>query len=86
MVLLKGILGARDPQGIRPLVLGVLDAEAPAEGAPAHYVLASETCALDIIGATYLRDILPGGTGVDYGARHFFLSVGRPDPAQAVRI
>jgi len=56
----EGILGARDPQGIRPLVLGVLDAEAPAEGAPAHYVLASETCALDIIGATYLRDILPG--------------------------
>jgi amidophosphoribosyltransferase len=42
-------------------VLGVLDAaEVPAEGAPAHYVLASETCALDIIGATYIRDILPG--------------------------
>jgi amidophosphoribosyltransferase len=57
----EGILGARDPQGIRPLVLGVLDAaEVPAEGAPAHYVLASETCALDIIGATYIRDILPG--------------------------
>lgn len=56
----EGILGARDPQGIRPLVLGVLDTEMPADGAPAHYVLASETCALDIIGATYVRDILPG--------------------------
>jgi amidophosphoribosyltransferase len=56
----EGILGARDPQGIRPLVLGVLDAKIPVEGAPGHYVLASETCALDIIGATYVRDILPG--------------------------
>jgi len=56
----EGILGARDPQGIRPLVLGVLGAEVPAEGAPAHYVLASETCALDIIGATFVRDVLPG--------------------------
>ncbi len=56
----EGILGARDPQGIRPLVLGALGTEVPEEGAPAAYVLASETCALDIIGATYVRDILPG--------------------------
>lgn len=56
----EGILGARDPQGIRPLVLGVLGSEVPEDGTPAHYVLASETCALDIIGATYVRDILPG--------------------------
>lgn len=55
-----GILGARDHQGIRPLVLGALGSEIPAEGSPAHYVLASETCALDIIGATYIRDIQPG--------------------------
>jgi amidophosphoribosyltransferase len=53
-------LGARDHQGIRPLVLGVLGDEIPPEGAPAHYVLASETCALDIIGATYVRSIQPG--------------------------
>ena len=56
----QGILGARDQQGIRPLVLGVLDHEIPEVGQPAHYVLASETCALDIIGATYVRDIAPG--------------------------
>jgi amidophosphoribosyltransferase len=56
----EGILGARDHQGIRPLVLGVLGEEMPAEGAPAHYVLASETCALDIIGATFVRNIQPG--------------------------
>jgi amidophosphoribosyltransferase len=47
----KKLVGARDPLGIRPLVLGELD------GAP---ILASETCALDIIGAKYVRDIEPG--------------------------
>ncbi|HIK44660.1 MAG TPA: amidophosphoribosyltransferase [Leptolyngbyaceae cyanobacterium M65_K2018_010] len=56
----NGLIGARDHQGIRPLVLGVLGHEIPQVGAPAPYVLASETCALDIIGATYLRDIQPG--------------------------
>src|ERR1700748_2987389 len=47
----KKLVGARDPLGIRPLVLGDF------EGCP---VLASETCALDIIGAKYVRDIEPG--------------------------
>jgi amidophosphoribosyltransferase len=47
----KRLIGARDPFGVRPLVLGELD------GAP---ILASETCALDIIGAAYVRDIEPG--------------------------
>jgi amidophosphoribosyltransferase len=47
----KKLVGARDPLGIRPLVLGTLD------GAP---ILASETCALDIIGAQYVRDIENG--------------------------
>jgi amidophosphoribosyltransferase len=47
----KKLIGARDPLGIRPLVLGELD------GAP---ILASETCALDIIGARYVRDIENG--------------------------
>jgi amidophosphoribosyltransferase len=56
----QGIIGARDHQGIRPLVLGVLGDDIPREGQPAPYVLASETCALDIIGATYVRDIQPG--------------------------
>jgi amidophosphoribosyltransferase len=45
------MMGVRDPQGVRPLVLGRFD------GA---YVLASETCALDIIGAEYVRDIEAG--------------------------
>jgi amidophosphoribosyltransferase len=47
----KKLVGARDPYGIRPLVLGKLD------GCP---ILASETCALDIIGAQYVRDIENG--------------------------
>ncbi|MFZ4639248.1 MAG: amidophosphoribosyltransferase [Nodosilinea sp.] len=55
-----GLMGVRDHQGIRPLVLGVLGSNPPGEGSPTAYVLASETCALDIIGATYLRDVQPG--------------------------
>ena len=47
----KKLIGVRDPYGIRPLVLGDLN------GAP---VLASETCALDIIGAKYIRDVENG--------------------------
>jgi len=45
------LIGVRDPHGVRPLVLGKTgDA----------YILASETCALDIIGADFVRDIAPG--------------------------
>ncbi len=45
------LIGVRDPNGVRPLVLGkVGDA----------YVLASESCAFDIIGGSYLRDVEPG--------------------------
>jgi len=47
----KKLIGVRDPLGIRPLVLGDLD------GKP---VLASETCALDIIGARFVRDVEHG--------------------------
>nr|MCU0889238.1 amidophosphoribosyltransferase [Rubritepida sp.] len=45
------LIGARDPLGVRPLVLGRLH-----EG----WVLASETCALDIVGADFVRDVEPG--------------------------
>lgn len=51
-----GIIGARDPHGIRPLVIGKMEEE----GNPIRYVLASETCALDIIGAEFIRDVEPG--------------------------
>ena len=64
-----GILAARDPHGIRPLVLGHIGTTTPAEKdcgsqevgyEPCRFVVASETCGLDIVGATYLRDIAPG--------------------------
>ncbi|MEM1302686.1 MAG: amidophosphoribosyltransferase, partial [Pseudomonadota bacterium] len=47
----RKLIGVRDPLGIRPLVLGQLG-----DG----HVLASETCALDIIGAQFIREIEPG--------------------------
>lgn len=49
-----GLMGVRDPYGVRPLVIGIIP------DAPQQYVLASETCGLDIIGAEYLRDVEPG--------------------------
>ena len=63
----KKLVGARDPLGIRPLVLGTLD------GCP---ILASETCALDIIGAKYVRDVENGEVrGVRRGRRAFAQAV-----------
>lgn len=53
------LIGVRDALGVRPLVLGRLG-----EG----HVLASETCALDIIGADFLREIEPGEMVVIEGA------------------
>ena len=69
----KKLIGARDPLGIRPLVLGELDG---------HYILASETCALDIIGARFVRDIDNGEVVVisETGIESL-----RPFPRQAMR-
>ncbi|MFZ2006206.1 MAG: amidophosphoribosyltransferase [Stellaceae bacterium] len=47
----ESVIGVRDPLGVRPLVIGQL-AEA--------WIIASETCALDIIGAEFVRDVEPG--------------------------
>jgi amidophosphoribosyltransferase len=47
----KKLIGARDPLGIRPLILGRLNNS---------YILCSETCALDIIGASFVREIENG--------------------------
>jgi amidophosphoribosyltransferase len=51
MLTQKTLIGVRDPFGIRPLVVGKIKNS---------YVLASETCALDIIGAKYIRDVENG--------------------------
>ena len=69
----KKLIGARDPLGIRPLVLGELN------GCP---ILASETCALDIIGAKFVRDIENGEVVVI--SREGVQSL-RPFPAQRMR-
>jgi amidophosphoribosyltransferase len=45
------LFGVRDPRGFRPLVLGEFDGS---------HVLCSETCALDLIGARYVREVKPG--------------------------
>jgi amidophosphoribosyltransferase len=45
------LIAFRDPNGFRPLCLGLLDG---------GYIVASETCAFDLIGARYIRDIDPG--------------------------
>ena len=47
----KKVIGVRDPFGIRPLVIGKLKES---------FILASETCALDIVGATFLREVENG--------------------------
>ena len=67
------VVAFRDPHGLRPLALGTLDSD-PANSSPAdsnharprdpdtklRYCVASESCAFDIIGAKFLRDIEPG--------------------------
>src|SRR5437868_3929454 len=65
----KKLVGVRDPLGIRPLVLGDLNGKA---------VFASETCALDLIGARFVRDVEHGEMVVvdEKGLRTF-----RPFPA-----
>jgi amidophosphoribosyltransferase len=47
----EALMGVRDPLGVRPLVLGRLEDA---------WILASESCALDIIGARFVRDVEPG--------------------------
>jgi amidophosphoribosyltransferase len=51
------VIGVRDPHGFRPLCLGRLDTGDAAHGG---WVLASETPALDIVGATFVRELEPG--------------------------
>ena len=63
----EALMGVRDPLGVRPLILGRINL---AEGG-VSWVLASETCALDIMGAEFVRDVEPGEIVVidDQGVR-----------------
>jgi len=71
----NALVGVRDPRGFRPLVLGRLkDA----------YILASETCAFDILDAEYVREIQPGELVViDEDGVHSFFPFADQPPAQA---
>jgi amidophosphoribosyltransferase len=78
------LIGVRDPNGFRPLCLGHLPATAEAE---AGWVLASESPALDVIGATFLRELEPGEMVVIDGAevRSFHpFPAGRIDPTLCI--
>ena len=76
----SALIGVKDPYGIRPLVLGKKD-----DG----YVLASETCAFDIIGAEYIRDIENGEMVIidKLGIKSYQLHEGiKPRPCMSVFI
>ncbi len=64
----EGLVGVRDPLGVRPLQLGRLDG---------GWMLASESCAFDIIGAEFVRDVAPGELIVinDEGVRSHRISL-----------
>jgi amidophosphoribosyltransferase len=70
------VIAFRDPQGLRPLALGVI----PGEGdlAPA-YCVASETCALDLLGARYERDVEPGEAVIlnEHGLKSLRIATGQ---------
>jgi amidophosphoribosyltransferase len=67
------LIGVRDPNGLRPLCLGRLDA--------GGWVLASETPALDVVGATFVRELNPGEMLVIDGDDHQSLA---PFPAERI--
>jgi amidophosphoribosyltransferase len=52
----ESVVAFRDPHGLRPLVLGMIEDDS----GQASYCVASESCAFDLIGAQYLREVLPG--------------------------
>lgn len=65
------LIGARDPQGFRPLCLGKMD--------DGTWILSSETCGLDVVGAYFVRDIEPGEMVVidDSGVKSYKFAFGQ---------
>ena len=54
------LVGARDPQGFRPLILGRLASDGQLGSIGEGFILCSETCALDQVGAEFIREVEPG--------------------------
>lgn len=77
MLLLKGdiVVAARDPQGFRPMCIGKKDDA---------YIVCSETCALDIIGADYVRDVNPGEVIFFKGTEMESIQAFEPKPSHCV--
>jgi len=73
----ESVVAFRDPHGIRPLALGVIDDDG---AGPAPYCVASESCAFDLIGARYLREVQPGEviTLTDRGVKTRLVTTERP--------
>ncbi len=69
------LIGARDPQGFRPLCLGKMD--------NGTWILSSETCALDVVDAHFVRDIEPGEMVVidDSGVKSYEFAFGQESAA-----
>ncbi len=69
----NALIGARDPRGFRPLCLGQINGS---------FVLASETCALDLVQAQYVRDVNPGEVVlIDKNGLHSDRPFPKPKPA-----
>ncbi len=71
------LIGIRDPRGVRPLCLGKLDG---------GWIIASESCALDHLGARYLREVEPGETVIinEDGLKSIPYAGRMPNPAPCV--
>jgi len=76
MLTKRQVIAARDPKGFRPLSLGKLDG---------GWVVASETCAFDLVGATYVRDVEPGEILIiDEGGVKSFTPFPRENPSHCI--
>lgn len=83
----KKLIGARDPNGFRPLILGRLRGDAQFANIGDSYVLCSETAALDQVGAELIREIEPGEIveiGADGITSSFFATGSEVKPAHCI--
>jgi amidophosphoribosyltransferase len=65
------LVGARDPNGIRPLCLGKLPSAGGSAQSGGGWILASESCAIDAVGGEFVRDVEPGEVVIISGAEVF---------------